>query len=64
MDALRDSRRGMPGGRQQLSQTGDIESRSGGCLRGLAELEANLEIAAFEFEIANIVFFQELDQFL
>ena len=64
MNALRNSRGHMPRGRQQLSETGDIQDRSDGCLRRVAELEANLEVAAFEFEIANIVFFQELNQFL
>ncbi len=33
-------------------------------LRRLAELQTDFEVAAFELELADIVFFQELDQFL
>ena len=39
-------------------------AEAGGRLRRLPELYANLEVAAFELELANIVFFQELNQFL
>ena len=53
----------LPGG-QQLTEPGHIESRSGRSMRGMPELYAHLEVAAFEVELANIVFFQELDQFL
>jgi hypothetical protein len=30
----------------------------------MPELYADLEVAAFEVELANVVFFEELDQFL
>ena len=53
----------LPGG-QQLPQAGKIESRSRRSLPWLPKLDADLEVAAFELELANIIFFQELNQFL
>jgi hypothetical protein len=61
MDALRSGCRHVACWGQQLPQAGDIESGSRGSLHGLTELEANLEVAAFEFEVTNVIFFKELD---
>ncbi len=53
----------LPGG-QQLAQTRNIDCRSGRSMRGMPKLYAHLKVATFEVELANIVFFEELDQFL
>ncbi len=39
-------------------------AEAGARMRGMPELYADLEVIAFEVELANVVFFEELDQFL